>query len=582
MNALAAEECTPDEFVGEIIRLQQEDEEIGWEALALLDQQFRRAKISQDVFIKVKSQLQQHAVSSLAGVPHPEPVALAAPAAPIPTVLPAQVAPPAAPPLPSPVAPTASAAVHRQVRMGDQLGGRYRVVDILRSDATGTLVEALDETKVRLTGIRTRVAIQLLDDPGPRAPDLLQRLGKLQRLSHPAIVRLLDVEEHGGELLLVMELVNGVPLQDLIARKAGKAMDVTLALNAVRTVAGALAYAHLQGVTHGAVDAGNVLVNHTGEVFLQNFQLEGDQTSNVAADRLAFAWLAYELLTGTAATERANNRSSRLRAPPVLSREKWRVLRDTLTGKDGSDGDVLAAFAGEDSRTVKTAPASQLNGAPPTVGRRSRAWIAGALVTAGLLFAIFFYPTEERRETSVTREAPIASLPPTVTREAPIASLAPAVPPATTSPPAEKVIINAEPAQATQRPNVPAPTSPGRATIDLPADVMWVESTAPVARIWVRRRGNLNGTVSFQWWTESGSALPDRDFRRISARVAVIPSGAKGTELLVPMMPDAERAEPRTFYVKIDSPSARATLGAKTLMQVAIVPPRFSARVSGR
>jgi hypothetical protein len=104
-----------------------------------------------------------------------------------------------------------------------------------------------------------------------------------------------------------------------------------------------------------------------------------------------------------------------------------------------------------------------------------------------------------------------------------------------------------------------------------------VAGDEPVAKILVRRRGGLSGEVSFLWWTESGSARVDRDFRAITPRMAVIDDGAKGVELLVPLIADASRQKPRTFYVKIDEPGSGATLGDQTLMQVSIVPPGYVA-----
>jgi hypothetical protein len=101
-----------------------------------------------------------------------------------------------------------------------------------------------------------------------------------------------------------------------------------------------------------------------------------------------------------------------------------------------------------------------------------------------------------------------------------------------------------------------------------------VAGDQPVARIWVRRQGELRGAVTFLWWTESGSARADQDFREISPRTARIADGAKGVELLVPLVPDASRQETRTFYVKIDQVSRGATLGTRTLVQVSIVPPQ--------
>ena len=123
----------------------------------------------------------------------------------------------------------------------------------------------------------------------------------------------------------------------------------------------------------------------------------------------------------------------------------------------------------------------------------------------------------------------------------------------------------------------PPPRQPARPVIDLASTYAWVDTTEPVARIWVSRRGAANREVTFRWWTETGTAQVDRDFRGIEPRVAVIPEGSRGVELLIPLMPDASRLEPRTFYVKIDEPGAGADLGTRTLMQVAIVPPGYPA-----
>jgi hypothetical protein len=123
----------------------------------------------------------------------------------------------------------------------------------------------------------------------------------------------------------------------------------------------------------------------------------------------------------------------------------------------------------------------------------------------------------------------------------------------------------------------PDAASLARPSIDLAANFAWVDTSARVARIWVMRRGNVNREVTFRWWTETGTAEVDRDFRRIDPRVEIIPYGARGIELLVPLMPDPARREPRTFYVKIDEPGPGADLGPRTLMQVAIVPPGYPA-----
>ena len=55
-------------------------------------------------------------------------------------------------------------------------------------------------------------------------------------------------------------------------------------------------------------------------------------------------------------------------------------------------------------------------------------------------------------------------------------------------------------------------------------------------------------------------------------QMAEIPDGAHGVALMVPLVSDRSRAEPRTFYVKIDETGTDATLGERTLVQVTILP----------
>ena len=65
-------------------------------------------------------------------------------------------------------------------------------------------------------------------------------------------------------------------------------------------MASALAYAHSQGVTHGDVCAMNVFMTHDGEFRLQGFELQDTRhPMDAAADRRAFARLAYQVLDGS-------------------------------------------------------------------------------------------------------------------------------------------------------------------------------------------------------------------------------------------------------------------------------------------
>jgi hypothetical protein len=125
-----------------------------------------------------------------------------------------------------------------------------------------------------------------------------------------------------------------------------------------------------------------------------------------------------------------------------------------------------------------------------------------------------------------------------------------------------------------------APRNNVHARLDFPTTAVEVADDQPFAIIPVRRRDNLNGTVTFRWWTETGSAEVNRDFLRIQPRTEMIADGDGGVELRVPLLPDPDRQQPLTFYVKIDAPGSGATLGTRTLTQVTIYPKPRLAQVS--
>ena len=111
-----------------------------------------------------------------------------------------------------------------------------------------------------------------------------------------------------------------------------------------------------------------------------------------------------------------------------------------------------------------------------------------------------------------------------------------------------------------------------RSRIELAADTIDVPLTDPAARIIVRRRGSLQGDATFTWWTESGTAKPGQDFIAVSPHQEVIEDGKNSVSLFIPVVGDATRQQPKSFYVVINDPGPGVTLGARTLTMVTIPP----------
>ncbi|MES2583737.1 MAG: serine/threonine-protein kinase [Pseudomonadota bacterium] len=102
--------------------------------------------------------------------------------------------------------------------------------------------------------------------------DLVERFLRerrlLARLTHPGIARLLDAGAHQGEPYLVMEYIDGQPINQWACAHAPRVADrVALLLKVCR----ATEYAHSQLVVHRDIKPSNVVVGATGEPSLLDF-----------------------------------------------------------------------------------------------------------------------------------------------------------------------------------------------------------------------------------------------------------------------------------------------------------------------
>src|SRR5204863_4487330 len=89
-------------------------------------------------------------------------------------------------------------------------------------------------------------------------------------LNHPNIVIIHEIDSLDGVDFMVMEYVEGTPLDRLIPAK-GLPLDETLAY-AVQ-IADALAAAHTAGIVHRDVKPGNIVVTPAGRVKVLDFGL---------------------------------------------------------------------------------------------------------------------------------------------------------------------------------------------------------------------------------------------------------------------------------------------------------------------
>ncbi|MDZ4404136.1 serine/threonine-protein kinase [Prosthecobacter sp.] len=119
------------------------------------------------------------------------------------------------------------------------------------------------------------VAVKLLPIEASRDEHQVERFRReartLAKLRHPGIVSLLEAGiSPAGHFFFVMEHVDGSPLSQLIAD--GK-LDAAKAIEIVRQVCEALAFAHAQGVIHRDIKPSNILIDSAGRAKVADFGL---------------------------------------------------------------------------------------------------------------------------------------------------------------------------------------------------------------------------------------------------------------------------------------------------------------------
>ena len=117
------------------------------------------------------------------------------------------------------------------------------------------------------------IAIKVLPEQLATEPDALrrfQREAKAVALNHPNVVTIHAVEESGGVHFISMELVDGRPLGELIAKGP---LPIERFLDVMTPLADALTAAHARGITHRDLKPANVMVTDDGRVKVLDFGL---------------------------------------------------------------------------------------------------------------------------------------------------------------------------------------------------------------------------------------------------------------------------------------------------------------------
>ncbi|MFE3290732.1 serine/threonine-protein kinase [Rhodococcus sp. NPDC059234] len=155
---------------------------------------------------------------------------------------------------------------------GGVIANRYRLLRLIATGGMGQVWEATDNR------LHRRVAVKVLKSEFSTDPEFLERFRTEARttaqLNHPGIAGIYDYGETRdatgqATAYLVMELVNGEPLNAVLAR-VGR-LSLPHALDMLEQTGRALQVAHAAGVVHRDVKPGNILITPTGQVKITDF-----------------------------------------------------------------------------------------------------------------------------------------------------------------------------------------------------------------------------------------------------------------------------------------------------------------------
>ena len=408
LDALAAEECDRAVMLRGVADVIAANREEGWELLALVDQYYRRKKISAEDF-----QPECPAAAPCSGSPP------AAEATPLPAT---RTAPrcPSADRTPSAAHTEPRARRRTAFRRGAHHRRRRTVARSLshpgrrRTRRHGHCVRGHRSVSSEDGDSGQRVAIKVLSAATAQRPQLLEELRgefqRLQALSHPNIVRVHDFDRDGDLTFFTMEHLSGASLGRVLGIRNSVALHRPHALSIIRQVGAAVAYAHSRGVVHGDLNPRNIFITDDGEIRVLDFGAshrlrpdptisETDDPSRIAVatpsyascetlvgrladtrdDVYSLACIAYVLLRGRHPFHGSNALVARTKhlapaRPSGLSARQWRALKAGLQMDRKHRPESMSAWLddlGLPPKPVSLPPLSTLaNAQPPREGTR--------------------------------------------------------------------------------------------------------------------------------------------------------------------------------------------------------------------
>jgi serine/threonine protein kinase len=169
---------------------------------------------------------------------------------------------------------------HRGVSIGDILGDRYLIEDVIAEGGMGVVYRAVDNLLLEKANKRRQVAIKVLGEQIRSSPlAWMQLIAETERtidLTHENIIKVSMIGHDAklDEYFMVMEYLEGKSLQQEIDERPGQPLPKEEALRIVEGVGRALEFAHSRkpkSVIHWDIKPNNVFLTKEGKVKVLDF-----------------------------------------------------------------------------------------------------------------------------------------------------------------------------------------------------------------------------------------------------------------------------------------------------------------------
>jgi serine/threonine protein kinase len=152
---------------------------------------------------------------------------------------------------------------------GFMIAGKYRLLDMLGEGGMGKVYLCEHQRMQRMVAIKV-LPLRLANDTAAR--ERFDREARaIASLNHPNIVQAYDIDSHDGMHYIVMEFVDGVSLQALVALRGP--LTVSRAVNYLGQAAAGLQHGNEMGLVHRDIKPANLLLSRDGTVKILDYGL---------------------------------------------------------------------------------------------------------------------------------------------------------------------------------------------------------------------------------------------------------------------------------------------------------------------